>query len=272
MPKKVQDIDHGFDDLVDKLEGLYSQETFSIGIFEDHPEQLVKAFKHEFRWDAQNIPARRWLSSFYDEHRDQLEAIYKEAIEEYLTSDKDKEVVFQEYSQEVIVLITNYLSGDPLSPPLSDDWLKKKQGPHQMKESGDMINAIAIRYDEDGASGNDADELVGADGGGGQSGPTSSAPGTSPDQKSGGFSRRNLGGRPKGIGFMRAAATIYASITGPSLYEGFGFRKRPAQKARYSTTRRYTPGGTRYPGRDLGRSDLSGPPGKGRFPSVSRVH
>jgi hypothetical protein len=67
-------------------------------------------------------------------------------------------------------------------------------------------------------------------------------------------------GRPKSIGFLRALKSVFGALTGPRLYEGYGFRKRAEAKPLFSTTQRWPPGFKRMPVRS----------GGGRYPSVSR--
>lgn len=69
-------------------------------------------------------------------------------------------------------------------------------------------------------------------------------------------------GRPKSIGLLRSLRRIFGALTGPKLYEGYGFRKRAEAKPMFSTTQRWPPGYKRMPVRS----------GGGRYPSVSRVN
>ena len=265
----IEDKDYGYEDFMESLQELYDKETFSIGVFDDFPEQVLKAAVHEFGSSDGNIPARRWLSSWYDEYRDELKELYLEAYEEWLTSDQDKEDVLREYSQEARNLVIEYLSENPLSPPLSKAWEAQKDGPHQMYDQGDMIEALQVRFSDRGQGGSDGDPLTdtgqspGGQGGTSGAGPqgANSGPSSTPYPSPG---RRNLGGRPRGVGFLRHAKNLFQALSGPQLYEGYGFRKRPDPKPHQPRSRPHPRGVDRLPVR-------RGTQG-GRYPSINRPH
>ena len=268
----VEENDLGFEKFMEELQDLYDKQLFSFGVFDDFPEEVIKAAVHEFGSDKNNIPDRRWLSSWFDHSRDDLIDLYMEACEEYLTSNKDKETIYSEYSVKARIMLLEFLEDDPLSPELSKVWKEQKDGPYKMFDQGDMVNAIEVRFSDDGAEGSDGESMAGGSGGGPSSPGGSPAPG---NNNPSGPSRKtprpvpgnNLGGRPTGVGFMRQAARLFRALSGPGLYEGYGFRKRPDAHQRFGGSERTRPSGTSGSRRLPSRRGTQG----GRYPSISRV-
>lgn len=99
---------------------------------------------------------------------------------------------------------------------------------------------------------------------GGVGKPVRSPGGTTPRPSSTSPFRKR--GRPRKSGILKHVVSLGRNLTGPSIYEGFGQRKRAEKKFR-STNRTYTPGSRRIPVSDTGRLDF----GPRRYPSISRV-
>lgn len=143
----VIDEDHGYDQLMQKLEELEATPSnFYIGVFDSDLEQVIKAGVHEFGAPNANIPSRKWLSSFFDEHSEEIADIYQEAVTYWFEVGGAKRDVFQVFSEEVLVLLQGYLETNPLSPDLKPGTWKEKKTDTMMIETSQMVSAIAIRY------------------------------------------------------------------------------------------------------------------------------
>lgn len=143
----VIDEDHGYEELMEKLSELEEAPSqFYIGIFDSDLEQVIKAGVHEFGAPSRNIPERKWLSSFFDEHSNDLNNIYQEAITYWFEVGGSKREVFQIFSEEVLSLLRGYLDTNPLSPNLKPATWEEKKTDTMMVETSQMISAIAIRY------------------------------------------------------------------------------------------------------------------------------
>lgn len=144
---QLVDEDHGYEELMDKLEELYQKPSeFYIGVFETDLEQAIKAGVHEFGAPAKNIPPRKWLSSFFDEHSEDLAEIYLEACSYWLEVGGSKTEVFSTFSEEALILLRGYLETNPLTPDLKPATWATKQSDTMLVETAEMLSAIAIRY------------------------------------------------------------------------------------------------------------------------------
>lgn len=142
---RFTDTDHGYDDLLEQLEELEEGETFYIGLFSSDLEQVIKGAIHEFGAPGKNIPARHWLSTFYDQYNRELDTVFREAAIDWLSHGGDKEEVYGNASEEVLVLLEEFLSQNNLVPDLKPETWARKDG-DMMNETGAMISAIAVRY------------------------------------------------------------------------------------------------------------------------------
>lgn len=268
MSNKVIDIDKGWDDLINRMEeDLYGKQEFRIGVFRETPLELIKAYANEFGTSsaaAFKVPPRKWLSSFFDENHQLLTDIFFEAVEEFVSGSKSYEDATEEAAKEVINLAYSYYSEDPLSPKLSRKWLKEKTGPHQMVNEGSMLQALTLQISRTDGSDFKPDSPTP---------PTPPPPNPEPQPRPDPQPKPppSMGGRPRGVGFMRSMRKLYMALTGPQLYEGFGQRKRAEAKSRMSTTRNNLPGQTSMPSADPGRSELFNR-GRGHYPSTNRVN
>lgn len=244
--REVVDEDHGYDELMEKLADLYREPNdFFIGVFETDLEQAIKAGVHEFGAPAKNIPPRHWLSSFFDTHAADIADIYVEYYREFVKTG-NKNLAEDKASEEVLILLRGYLETNPLSPDLKPSTWAVKESDTMMIETAEMVSAIAVKFDPKGAKG----------------GSSSSSKGKEVarmSQVSGGGGR---GGSKKKTNLLRSLKAIYQALTGPSLYEGYGFRKRAQAKPMTSTTVRYPTGYKRMPTVERGP--------RGHYPSVSR--
>lgn len=139
---KVKDIRKGYDNFRKNVDNFFRKKKMSLflGFFDDE-EQVMKATVHEF--GLGNNPERRWLSRFADIHKKELTAIYGKAAlraihpKRIFKAQSPAEV--EESSEEIRQMLIEWVATDPLSPKLSKAWLARKQGPHQMKDTGAML-------------------------------------------------------------------------------------------------------------------------------------
>lgn len=233
---------------MEKLEDLYKKPSeFYIGVFESDLEQAIKAGVHEFGAPAKSIPPRRWLSSFFDTHNEDIAEIYIQYYKDYIVKG-NKKLMEDQASEEVLVILKGYLEANPLTPDLKPDTWARKQSDTMMIETGQMVSAIAVKYTDNGSRG-----------GGGSSSRGREVARMSQVSGGGGGKR---GGSKKRLNILRTLKAIYQAVTGPTLYEGYGFRKRAEAKPMTSTTVRYPSGYKRMPTVERGP--------RGKYPSVSR--
>lgn len=239
---KVKDKDLGYKKFVKKYESMEFS-GFSLGVFESDPKEVMKAVVHEMGSPKTGVPARHWLTKFFDQHGKDVSRILSEGVGEFITekgdgkAERDRVIGFR--AQEIVELIHGFLIEGNLTPPLSPITLAQKNTDTMLFETGAMINAVALRYGDKGQEGSKAKEMarVGNNAGGG-----------------------SRTGRPKSIKLLAYIKKLFLALKGPQLYEGYGQRKRAESKPGTSTTVRWPSGYKRMPVRS----------GNGRYPSNSR--
>ncbi len=156
---KITDADKGYRELVKRVYGV-GQPVISVGILakdgaqpkegDDDLTLLQVAIWNEFGTD--NIPARSFIRSWFDENRDRVREMLRRTMELVVAGRLTKEQALERVAQKCVGEIQARISAG-IAPPNAESTIAKKGSSTPLIDTGQLRSSVSYEITEEGKGG-----------------------------------------------------------------------------------------------------------------------